>query len=129
MTIAKLIALTACAVVLTGCTTTTVTNLTPSRQPRNSAGLYPFEVAFDTNQQSVKEETLTPYVLIGLQSYPMKPAPVLKNRWETLIPIPPDQTVVHYRYKFDYEYLSIPQRRSSSKLSVPYRLEIVDAGK
>lgn len=116
---------TACAaLLLTGCATTTITNLTPSKVERNSSGLYQFEVALETRQQSLRQESLQPYVLIGLESYPMQPTPVLKNRWETLVPIPADESVVHYRYKFDYEYNSIPQRRKSSLLSAPYRLQI-----
>jgi hypothetical protein len=37
-----------------------------------------------------------------------------------------DKDLVHYRYKFDYEYLSIPQRKGNSKLSSPYALKIVE---
>ncbi|MBM3832281.1 MAG: hypothetical protein FJ403_03190 [Verrucomicrobia bacterium] len=113
--------------VLSGCSTTITTNLTPSKHVRNANGLYLFEVALDSNQQTLRKETIKPYVVIGFDKYPMVPAPVLKNRWETLVgPIPADRTHVNYRYKFDYEYNRFPQRGSSSKLSPPYQLEIID---
>lgn len=125
MTSLRIFAVLIVGMVLTGCSTT-VTNLTSSRQSRVSAGLYPFEVIFDSNQQSLQKETVKPYVIVGLEPYPMQPAPLLPNRWETLVPVPEDQSIVNYRYKFDFDYLSIPQRRSSSVLSRPYQLEIVD---
>ena len=118
-------AILALAVVLTGCSTT-VTNLPPSRLPREATGLYPFEVAFESNQQSLVKETIRPSVVVGFESYPMQPAPFLKNRWETLVPVPAGESSVHYRYKFDFDYNAIPQRRSSSLLSSPYTLEIAD---
>lgn len=127
MTTVRLAAFLGVALLLTGCSTTQITNLTPSRMERQSTGLYAFEVALDTRQQSLRKETLQPYVLIGLREYPMQRAPMVRNRWETLIPIPPDESSVHYRYKFEYEYNAIPQRRTSSILSDPYRLDIIDA--
>ncbi len=111
--------------ILSACSTT-ITNLTPSKQTRNATGLYPFEVALETNEQTLRQDTLKPYVIIGLDSYPMVPAPVLKNRWETVIQIPADKKFLSYRYKFDYNYNGFPQRGMSSKLSPPYQVEIVD---
>jgi hypothetical protein len=111
--------------ILAGCATT-VTNLTPTTQARKLNGLYPIEVAVDTRQQSLQQETITPYVLIGAQSYPMQQTMLLKNRWETLVPIPADREFVSYQFKFDYEYLGIPRRQKGSKLSAPYQLRILD---
>jgi len=125
MKIFRLIAFVGLSLVLAGCSTT-VTNLTPSRQERVASGLYPFEVVFDSNQQSMRKETIKPSVIVGSESFPMKRAPMLKNRWETLVPVPAGKGVVNYRYKFDFDYNSVPQRRSSSVLSSPYQLRIVD---
>lgn len=113
------------SLLFTGCTTT-ITNLTPSTQKRDPGGLYPFEVALDTTERRIREETLQPYVLIGPQSFPMQPTLMLKNRWETLIPISPDKEHVNYRFKFDYKYNSIPEPRPGSRLSRPYQLQILD---
>lgn len=113
------------ALYLTGCSTT-MTNLTPRNLPRNPNNLYPFEVAFDTSQKSVQEDTLKAYVLMGDQMYPMQPVQKVKNRWEILAPIPASTNYVYYRYKFDYAYDRIPSTGSSSRLSPTYQLEIVD---
>jgi hypothetical protein len=111
--------------VFCGCSTT-ISNLTPSQHPRNPNNLYPFEVTFDTNQKTVREQTLKPFVMIGTQLYPMEPAPMLKNRWEAQVPIAANTNHVYYRYKFVYEYDRIPKPAESSRLSPTYQLEIVD---
>ena len=108
-----------------GCSTT-ISNLTPSQQPRNPDNLYPFEVTFDTNEKAIRENTLKPSVMIGSELYPMEPAPMLKYRWEAQIPIPADTNHVYYRYKFDYKYDRIPTPGEGSRLSPTYQLEIVD---
>ena len=114
-----------CSIILCGCKTT-ITNLTPGTQKRAASGLYPFEVELDTREQAIQKDTLKPYVLVGSQQYPMQPTLGLKNRWETVVPISPDKEFVNYRYKFDYEYLSIPKRSPGSKLSPPYQIQILD---
>jgi hypothetical protein len=110
---------------LTGCSTS-MTNLTPHSLPRNPSNLYPFEVEFATNEKSIRENTLRPYVMIGTELYPMKRTPMLKNRFEAAIPIPAQTNYVYYRYKFDYDYDRIPSAGVSSRLSPTYQLEIVD---
>jgi hypothetical protein len=113
----------ALGLLLGGCSTT-ITNLTPSELPRNPQNLYQFEVAFDTKQQTIKPETVQPYVMIGTQNYPMQPAPVLKDRWEALVPVSATNNFIYYRYKFDYQYNRIPTPGNGSRLSPTYQLEI-----
>jgi hypothetical protein len=120
----KLIALALLPWVLVGCST--ITNLTPSQYKRNKDGLYQFEVAWETRQHSIVKETIKPQVVIGFDHYPMERTPLVSNRWETLVPVPANQKIVNYRYKFDFDYLSIPVRRQDSALSEPYTLEILD---
>ena len=112
-------------VLLAGCTST-ITNLTPSKQVRNASGMYPVAVEWDTRQQSVRASTLTPYVVVGFESYPMRSTLGMHNRWETVIPVPPDKSVVPYHIRFDYEYNSFGKPEKSSRLSGGYRLEIVE---
>lgn len=119
------LALAASAFLLSGCSTT-ITNLTPGQLPRNANNLYPFEVSFDTSQKTVRENTITPSVMIGTELYPMQPAPMLKNRWEAQVPIGAATNQVYYRYKFIYEFNRIPAPGESSRLSPTYQLEIVD---
>ena len=67
---------------LAGCSTTSFTRLTPSAQPRNANNLYPVEVIFTSQQQSLRWDSIQPYVLVNGQPLPLRPVPVVKNRWE-----------------------------------------------
>ena len=122
-TVKKLLPLLCLTLFLAGCAST-ITNLTPSQLPRNATGLYAVSVAWDTEQQTVRPQTLTPYVVVGLNTYPMRPSPLMSNRWDTVIPVPATDTLVHYHFKVDYEYNAIGKPKHGSKLSKDYTLEI-----
>ncbi len=108
-----------------GCQTT-VTNLTPREQIRNANGLYPFEAAWHSNQATIRENSIKAFLIIGLESYPMQPTSLVKNRWETLAPVPANESFISYRYKFEYNYNRIPEPGMDSRLSPPYTLHIID---
>src|ERR1043165_6701190 len=91
------------ATLFAGCTNT-LTNLTPEYQVRNANGLYPVGVSLTTRQQSLRWDSIKPYVMVGDNAYPMRLMPYMKNRWETLVPVPADVNLIHYTYKFDYQY-------------------------
>ena len=111
---------------LAGCTST-ITNLTPSKQFRNATGMYPVEVAWDSREQTVRNQTLTPYVVLDPETvYKMRPTYGMKNRWETVVPVPPGKNVVPYHIRFDYDNNSFGKPTKNSKLSSGYRLEIID---
>ena len=111
-------------VLFAGCSS--ITNLTPQQQTRKATGLYPVEVALASRQQTLRWETIQPYVVVGVDFYPMRPTPLMKNRWETLLPVPATTNVAYYKFKFDFQYNSIPERQQDSKLSPEFRLTIVD---
>ncbi len=112
---------------LAGCTTPTFTRLTPGQQPRNPDNLYPVEAAFDSQQQALRWDSIRAYVVVNGQPLPMRPVPLVKNRWEGVVPLPAGASSVSYRFKFDYFYNSFgsaPQPNSvSSKI---YTLKVVD---
>jgi hypothetical protein len=110
------------ALLMAGCTTTTITNLTSQLQSRNPSGLYPIEASLASTQQTLRWETIQPSVIIGNELFPMRPTPLMKNRWETLVPVPPGRNAVTYRIKFDYNYNAFSAPKSDSKLSPEYRL-------
>jgi hypothetical protein len=112
------------ALVLTGCATSRITNLTTTRQPRNASGVYPVEFVWDSNQQSIIDSSIKPYVVIGFDFYPMRPALNIRNRWETVIPVAADKNSVVYHFKVDYQYRAFGKPEKSSKLSPSYRLDI-----
>jgi hypothetical protein len=112
---------------LAGCMTGTFTRLTPVQQPRNPDNLYPVEAAFDSSQQALRWDSIKAYVVVHGQPLPMRPVPLVKNRWEGLIPLPAGATSVNYRFKFDYLYNnfgSAPQ--PNSETSKIYTLKVVD---
>jgi hypothetical protein len=113
---------------LAGCTTTaTFTHMTPSQQPRNADNLYPVEVAFTSQQQSLRWDSVKPYVLVGGQSFPLRPVPIVKNRWEGLVPVPATKNAVTYRFKFDYLYNSFGSApKPDSSWSPVYTLKVID---
>lgn len=112
---------------LTACSTTgKFTRLTPTQQPRNADNMYPVEVAFNSSQQSLRWESIKSFVMVDGQAYPLRPVPLVKNRWEGLVPVPPTKNAIAYRFKFDYLYNSFgkePQRDVA--LSPLYKLTIV----
>lgn len=114
------------AVFVGGCATSMVTNLTPTRQPRNATGMYPVEFKWDSSQQTQIPTSIKPYVVVGTEFYPMRPSIGISNRWETVIPIGPDKTSVVYHFKVDYEYRTFGKPEKSSRLSPSYKLEIID---
>ena len=113
------------SVILVGCAST-ITNLTPSRQPRNATGCYPVEVAWDTREQAVRWATLQPVVVVDFGTFPMRPTLGMSNRWEAVIRVPSDKNVVPYHIRFDYDYNTFGKPQKSSRLSPGYRLEILD---
>ena len=113
------------SLLLAGCATQ-LTNLTPQQQVRNAENLYPVEVSFNSNQQTVRWKSIQPKIVVGTESYDMRPTPVMTNRWEGLIPVPPGTNIIHYRYKFDYEYNRMGTPGRDSALSPDYTLQILD---
>ena len=111
---------------LTGCATT-FTRLTPTQQPRNPNNLYPVEVLFNTSQQSLRWDSIQPYVLVNGVLSPMRPVPMMQNRWDGFVLVPPGVNSVSYRFKFDYLYNAFGQPpRPDSAFSPEYKLTIID---
>ncbi len=112
---------------LAGCVSGTFTRLTPNEQPRNANNLYPVEAMFDTQQQSLRWDSIQANVLVDGQSYPMRQVPMIRNRWEGLVPVPPTENTVKYRFKFDYYYNTFgAPPKPNSEFSKAYTLHIVD---
>ena len=113
-------------VLLTGCASL-FTRLTPLQQPRNANNLYQVEVAFHSKQQSLRWESIQASVLVNGQSYPLHAVPLVQNRWEGFVPVPPGASSVDYRFKFDYKYNAVGKGpQSDSAYSPAYRMNIVD---
>ena len=117
------------ALLVAGCATTSTTfnNLTPLQQSRNADNQYPVEVAVRSIQQSLDWNSLQPFILVNGHLYPMRPTPLMDNRWEGFVPVPPGTNVVFYRYKFNYRYNHFGTApRLGSVYSSQYELKILD---
>jgi hypothetical protein len=110
---------------LAGCATQ-LTNLTPQQQVRDTNNVYRVEVAFDSTQQTVRWQSIQPKIVVGKESYEMRPTPYMTNRWEGLIPVPAGKNVVSYRYKFDFRYNRMGAPGNGSALSREYTLRILE---
>jgi hypothetical protein len=111
---------------LTGCTSSSIVNLTPRQQARNDNGLYLVEAEWNSNQRSIRYDSLTPKVIVGTNVYPMRQTQLLTNRWEALIPLSKEEKLLNYHYKFDFQYTTVPTKLNDSKISAPYQLKITE---
>jgi len=110
-----------------GCVTSnSVTNLTPSKTKRTPNNLYLVEYEWRSNQQSMRADSITPYVIVGSDVYPMRRVPRMKNRWEAYIPVPKTQNSVVYHIKVDYEYNDFGKRGKGSIRTEEGKLNIED---
>lgn len=126
MLMRRLLILATLGVLVTGCTTNKITNVTPRQVYRTPDNIYRIEARWDSNQRSIRPDSLEPKVVVGRDFYSMELTPETRNRWEALVPVPADQRFVTYRFKFDYLYNAIPVPRPDSKASPTYQMEIIE---
>lgn len=119
----RLLALALLAAVFAGCVNT-VTNLTSSTHARDPKNMYRVEYQWDSTQQTVRPGSIKPYVVVGFDSYEMRPVMKMNNRWEAWIPVPPSKKEIVYHFKVNYEYTRFGQPGTASKLSPEYKLII-----
>jgi len=111
---------------MTGCAST-FTRLSPLQQQRNVNNLYPVEVQFNSPQQSLRLDSIKPYVLVNGEPYPLRPVEMVQNRWEGFVPVPAGANTATFRFKFDYLYNNLgTEPKPNSAWSPAYQLKIVD---
>ena len=113
------------SLLLAGCATQ-LTNLTPLQQLRDTNNLYRIEVAFNSRQQTIRWQSIQPKIVVGKEFYDMRPTLLMTNRWEGLIPVPPGTSIVHYRYKLEYQYNRMGNPGTDNSVSPEYTLRILD---
>ena len=79
-----------------------------------------------SRQQTMRWDSIKPQIVIGKDYYPMHATPLLTNRWEGLVPVPPNEKLVRYRYKFDYDYNAFGSPRQNSAMSPEYTLKVTE---
>jgi hypothetical protein len=118
------LALPAVALVLAGCGTTSLTNLTSTVQPRNPNNLYLIEYQWDTTKQAVRPDSIKPVVISGFETFEMRQVLNMSNRWEALVPIPAAKDSLNYSFKVEYEYNRFGKPGKSNIRSPDYTLTI-----
>ena len=113
------------SLLLAGCATQ-LTNLTPQQQVRNANNLYPVEVSFNSRQQTIRWQSIQPKIVVGTEFYDMRRTPIMTNRWEGLIPAPQGTSLIHYRYRFEFQYNKMGRAGNDTALSREYTLRILD---
>lgn len=111
------------SLLLAGCASQ-VTNLTPQQQSRNANNLYPVEVSFNSRQETIRWQSIKPKIVVGSDYYDMRPTPLMTNRWEGLVPVPPGTSEIRYRYKLDFDYNRMGKPGADTALSREYTLHI-----
>ena len=108
---------------LNGCATQ-ITNLTPHVQTRNQNNLYPVEVAFSSQQQNIRWDSVRPTVIVNNQPFEMHPTAMMTNRWEGYVPVPPGVDTVRYRYRVDFDVNGFGKRSAENAVSPDFTLKI-----
>jgi hypothetical protein len=102
------------------------TNLTPSVQTRTTNNLYAVEVEVNSRQQSLRWDSFKPQITAGAEYFKMHATPLIGNRWEGQIAVPPGTSTIHYQYKFDFDYNAFGPAKHDSAVSRQYTLHIVE---
>jgi len=113
------------AIFIASCASKVITNLTPTTLPRNPTGQYLIEMKLDSNQQTLRSGSVSPTVVVGFNTYPMRPTLHMASRWEAHVPVPPGQDSIAYKFKVDYEYNKFGSKPGQGSLmSDEYKLTI-----
>ncbi len=87
---------------LCGCTSVTLTNLTPSSLPENPSGIYTFTLRVIPKSNSVSEASIAPHVVVGAESHDMTKSDVSPQIFEFDYKLPAFQSDIGYYYVVDY---------------------------
>lgn len=113
-------------VLLSGCTSNKISNMTPKVLHRTPDGLYTFEARWDTNQRACLDETMKSFVVVDREFHPMQRVALTTNRWEAVVPVPADKRFLNYRFKFDYLVNGFGKKHPDSRMTPTYQVEFVD---
>ena len=102
-----------------------ITNLTPTTYHRDPSGFYRVEAEWKSSREAIRNNSFNPSVMVATKAYPMRPVQLVRDRWEGFIPVPPNEDVVYYHYKFDFQINAVAQPHPDSLLSSDYALKIV----
>lgn len=88
---------------LSGCSQTALSNLTPQRLPENPSGIYTFTLGSGVDRSKVIDDTVKAEMVVNGQALPMKPVRGSSTLYELDFRMPPGQTEVRYFYQMSYQ--------------------------
>jgi hypothetical protein len=100
----------AAALLLAGCGTITMTNLTPSVLPENPSEIYTFTLRVDTRAGANPDMVIDPHVIVDGQDFAMKRSSIGRGVYEFDYQLPPGRDEVAYYFLVHY---GIPSSGSS----------------
>ncbi|MGH7996433.1 MAG: IPT/TIG domain-containing protein [Opitutaceae bacterium] len=86
-----------------GCSTLTLTNLTPASLQENPSEIYTFTLRATPRHDAVVAGSVAPRIVVDGQSYPMKPSALGPNVYEFDYQLPPGRQEVAYYFLVDYK--------------------------
>ena len=89
--------------VLSGCSTVTLTNLTPSSLSENPSEIYTFTLRATTHNSIVVDGSVAPRIVIDGRSHDMRPSSIAPDIYEFDYSLPAGRTEVAYYFLVDYK--------------------------
>jgi hypothetical protein len=90
------------ALLLGGCATMGLTNLTPSSLPENPSGIYTFTLRVTPKSTTVITDTIAPHIVVGAESHDMVKSDSVPGIYEFDYKLPPGQDSVGYYFLVSY---------------------------
>jgi hypothetical protein len=90
-------------VLLGGCATMGLSNLTPSSLPENPSGIYTFTLRTTPKSVDVVPESITPRIVVGGQSHDMVKDPSIPGLYEFDYKVPPGNSSLGYYFVVNYQ--------------------------
>jgi len=90
-------------VLLGGCATMGLSNLTPSSLPENPSGIYTFTLRTTPKSVDVVPESITPRIVIGGESHDMVKDPAIPGIFEFDFKVPPGNSSLGYYFVVNYQ--------------------------
>jgi hypothetical protein len=87
---------------LTGCTTVTLTNLTPSSLPQNPSEIYTFTLRVAPRTTAVDAASIAPHIVLDGQSFDMKKSSLGDGLYDFDYQLPAGRDRMAYYYLVDY---------------------------
>jgi hypothetical protein len=87
---------------LAGCETVTLTNLTPPSMPENPSQIYTFSLRVTPRTRTVSDSSIDPHIVVDGRSYAMKRAALGEGIYEFEYQLPAGREQVAYYYLVNY---------------------------